>query len=328
MATALTTAPLSEAQIEESRLGVRGTRGGSTRVRAATTAFFVGPALLAIVVMTAIPIAYNVYISFTNRSLRQLTSFEFIGLNNYRALLGGLSTDFFVVVARTYLWVAVCITAFVVVGTSLALILNEPGLRGRALYRTLLIVPWAIPGWLAGLVWKFFFHGQFGIINQTLHVVGLPGVPWLTQPEPAFVAVVTANLWLSYPFFMIVVLAGLQSIPRELYEAAAVDGAGYFSRLRSITLPLLRPAVLPAAILSAITTFQNFDMVWLMTKGGPFGSARVGATEFVMLYARRQAFELFNFGYIAAFAVIIFALILTMTVLNARITQVARSAFE
>ncbi len=310
------------------RAAARAQPGGQTRAHRAAAGLFVLPALLGIALMTALPIAYNVYISLTNRSLRRLVDFDFIGLENYRVLLSDVNGDFFVVLARTYLWVAVSVSLFLVVGTILALLLDEAGLRGRAIYRTLLIVPWAVPGWLTALEWKFFFHGQFGIVNQTLRAVGLPGVPWLTQPEPAFAAVVSTNVWLSYPFFMVVALAGLQNIPRELYEAAAVDGASYLARLRSLTLPLLRPALVPALILSAITTFQNFDLVWLMTKGGPFGSARVGATEFALLYARRQAFELFNFGYTAAYAILLFGVIVLMTMLNARVSGAARAAFE
>jgi len=136
---------------------------------------------------------------------------------------------------------------------------------------------------------------------------------------------VLANLWMSYPFFMVVILGALQSIPSELYEAAAVDGAGAWRKFWRITLPLLRPAILPATVLSAILTFNTLNTAYLITQGGPFVSAaKPGATEFVMVYAFREAFQLFNFGYIAAFAVVIFAMLFGVTLASLRFSGLVR----
>src|SRR5256885_1155342 len=167
-----------------------------------------------------------------------------------------------------------------------------------------------------GLVWKFFFNGEFGTLNQLYRVVAGPQatLPWLTDPNWAFGSIVLANLWMSYPFFMVVILGALQSIPSELYEAAAVDGATAWRKFWRITLPLLRPAILPATVLSAILTFNTLNTAYLITLGGPFTSAvKPGATEFVMVYAFREGFQLFNFGFFARFAVVIFSMVFGVT---------------
>jgi arabinogalactan oligomer/maltooligosaccharide transport system permease protein len=197
-----------------------------------------------------------------------------------------------------------------------ALALNHPAVRFKAFWRVALIVPWAVPSYITALVWKFFFNGEFGTLNQLYRVVAGPhaGLPWLSDPNWAFGSIVLANLWMSYPFFMVVILGALQSIPSELYEAAAVDGANAWRKFWAITLPLLRPAILPATVLSAIVTFNTLNTAFLITQGGPFVSAaKPGATEFVMVYAFREAFQLFNFGYIAAFAVVIFVMLFGVT---------------
>jgi arabinogalactan oligomer/maltooligosaccharide transport system permease protein len=212
-----------------------------------------------------------------------------------------------------------------------ALALNHPAIRFKAFWRVALIVPWAVPSYITALIWKFFFNGQFGTLNQLYRLIAGPqaGLPWLTDPNWAFGSIVLANLWMSYPFFMVVILGALQSIPSELYEAAAVDGATAWRKFWRITLPLLRPAILPATVLSAILTFNTLNTAFLITQGGPFTSAvKPGATEFVMVYAFREAFQLFNFGYIAAFAVVIFMMLFGATLGSLRysglVTEEAR----
>jgi arabinogalactan oligomer/maltooligosaccharide transport system permease protein len=140
----------------------------------------------------------------------------------------------------------------------------------------------------------------------------------LNDPTLAFAALVIINLWMSFPFFTTIILGALQSIPKELYEASEVDGANWWRQLGAITMPLIRPAVVPAVILSALTTFKLFESVWMVTKGGPFTGGRTGATEIVMVYSYNQAFQKFNFGYISAFAVILFILLFSVTIWQVR----------
>lgn len=305
---------------------------------------YTGPALLAVLVFNVYPILYNIGISFTNRNLFRFRpcpegligfstcpskGFVLAGLPNYAKLFGSLNSDFFVVIGRSAVWTGVCVALFFIVGLGMALLLNNNRLRGRSIYRTLLIVPWAIPFYISALIWKFFFNGEFGTINNLLRALGWASPPvWLNQPATAFLAVVVINVWMSYPFFMTLILGAMQSIPLELYEAAHVDGANAWFRLWHITLPLIRPAVLPGVVLSALTTFKLFDTVWMVTSGGPFAGGATGTTEIVMVYAYRQAFQLFNYGYISAFAVLVFILLFVVTLFNLRFLGITRSIYR
>src|SRR6266850_3499001 len=297
------------------------------RVRALTTIAYLSPMIVGVGLISLYPIAYNVFISVTNQNLFHFRRYSFVGLANYQSLLKTLDADFFIVLARTFLFVAICIPLFLVLGLLAALALNHPAIRFKAFWRVALIVPWAVPSYITALVWKFFFNGEFGTFNQLYRLVAGPqaGLPWLTDPNWAFGSIVLANLWMSYPFFMVVILGALQSIPSELYEAAAIDGAAAWSKFWRITVPLLRPAILPATVLSAILTFNTLNTAYLITAGGPFTSAaKPGATELVMVYAFREAFQLFNFGYIAAFAVVIFAMLFAVTLGSLRFTGLVR----
>jgi len=279
--------------------------------------------IIGVSLISLFPIIYNVYISFTNQNLYHFRHYSIVGLVNYGKLFKGLDADFFIVLARTFLFVGVCIPLFLIVGMLTALAVNHPSVRWKPFWRVALIVPWAVPTYITALVWKFFFNGEFGTLNQLYRVVAGPqaGLPWLTDPNWAFGSVVLANVWMSYPFFMVVILGALQSIPSDMYEAAAVDGAGAWRKFWRITVPLLRPAILPATILSAIVTFNVLNTAYLITQGGPFSSAaKPGATDFVMVYAFRNAFLLFNYSYIAAFAVVIFFLLFTVTMGSLRFT--------
>jgi arabinogalactan oligomer/maltooligosaccharide transport system permease protein len=236
--------------------------------------------------------------------------------------------DFFVVMFRSVLYVIACIPLFFLFGFVLALVLNSEHLKGRAIWRVLLIVPWAMQAYISALVWQFFFRGEAGTINQMLGLIGIEGPTWLLDSNLAFFAVVLVNVWMSYPFFMVVILGALQSIPQEQYEAAEMDGATWWDKITQITLPLLRPAVMPAVVLSSITTFQMFNTVWMITGGGPTrGVGKPGATELVMIYAYQQ-FRDQNYARIAAFAIIVFIVLFMATLASLRITQVTKGAYE
>jgi len=214
------------------------------------------------------------------------------------------------------------------VGLVLALLLNVPDLPGRTFFRVALIVPWAAStvAIMMSLVWKFFFQEK-GTINQVLGTMGIKGQVWLNDPTIAFLVVVVANVWYSYPFFMVTILGALQSIPAEIYEAAEVDGATYMQKLFNITLPLLRVAVIPVIVLSSITTFQMFGTVWAITAGGPSrGAGTPGATELVMVYAYKQVFQTQAYGRMGAFALIMFVLLFGATLYSLRVSRITRGA--
>lgn len=238
--------------------------------------------------------------------------------------------DFLVVVFRTILFVLLRVPLSFIVGLMLALILNNQNLRGKTFFRVALFVPWAASSVaiLMALVWQFLFREQ-GTINQVLATVGIKGPIWLNDPASAFGVIVVADVWFSYGFFMVAILGALQSIPVEVYEAAEVDGATWWQQLRTITLPLLRTAILPAVVLTSISAFQMFGSAYAITGGGPVVSAdKPGATDFVMVYAYKQIFQTGNYGNATAFAVIIFIILFIATLYSLRLTRITRSVYE
>jgi arabinogalactan oligomer/maltooligosaccharide transport system permease protein len=333
----------ADAGLQAAQMAQTGSRERRDRYLHVST--YVGPALLGILIFSVGPILYNLFLSFTNRNTFHFPpaadlfgpprqgAYTFIGLDNYVHLFwfrNQFNVDFFQVMGSTLLYTIICIALFFVTGLTLALLLNSPYIQAKSIYRTMMILPWAIPAIVTAPIWKFFFNNDFGPINQMQRAIGISNPPqWLAEPFWAWVAVVLVNLWLTYPFFMFIILGALQSVPGELYEAARVDGAGFWVQLSQITLPMIRPAVLPAVVLSAITTFQMFNTVWIITAGGPNPSVLApGATEFVMLYAYKQGIQQNNYGLMSAFAVVVFILLFLATIANLRATKLTKGAYE
>ncbi len=269
-------------------------------------------------------------VSLTGLLLGIVLFFAFSGINAVNAFM--TSSDFFTVFFRTIFFVAICIPLFFIVGLGLALLLNVKDLPGRAFFRVVLIVPWAASNVaiMMSLVFRFFFT-QSGPINQILQIFHLQPTIFLESSAWTLSVIVLANVWYSYPFFMVTILGALQSIPAELYEAADVDGAGWWGKLFNITLPLLRPAIIPLIVLSAIGAggFQMFGTAWAINQGGPSAGAGVpGGTDLVMTYAYKQVFQVSAYGRMGAYAVIIFALLFVATLASLRLTQVTKGATE
>lgn len=310
------------------------------RERYRNSALYITPALIGIFIFSIIPILYTLYTSFTNRNTFHFPpaadffgpskpgAFTFVGIQNYVSLFwdqtsSAFNADFFFVMGNTLLYTIVCVGFFFVVGLGLALLLKSPYVKGQTFFRTLIILPWAAPAVLTAPIWKFFFNNTFGPIDQTLRAIGISNPPnWLNDPIWSWIAVVIVNLWLSYPYFMFIILGALTSVPADMYEAAQLDGAGWWTQLFRITIPLIRPAILPALILSSITTFQMFNTVWIITAGGPFTAVgHPGATEFVMVYAYHYGLQQNNYGLMSAFAVVVFLLLFVATMFNMRLSR-------
>jgi arabinogalactan oligomer/maltooligosaccharide transport system permease protein len=220
--------------------------------------------------------------------------------------------NFYFTLAVTMLWTVCNVALHALIGVSLALLLRDPLLKLRGVYRVLLIVPWAVPNYITALIWKGMFHRQFGAINGLLGLFGIAPVSWFSRFWTAFVANVATNVWLGFPFMMVVTLGALSRIPKELEEAAALDGAGRWQRLRHIVLPLLQPALMPALVLGAVWTFNMFNIVFLVSGGEPDG-----ATDILVSQAYRWAFTRgHRYGYAAAYAVLIFAILAAQTLLS------------
>jgi arabinogalactan oligomer / maltooligosaccharide transport system permease protein len=249
----------------------------------------------------------------------------FFGVNAWNRIIS--AGDFTAVVMRTILFVVLRVPITFVIGLIMALIVTSPGLPGRTFWRVVLFVPWAASSVaiLTSLVWQFFFRDQ-GTINQVLNLLfGIKGPVWLNDPTYAFAIIILVDVWYSYPFFMVAILGALASISNEVYEASEMDGANYMQQLRSITLPMISPAILPAIVLTSITAFQMFGTVWAITQGGPTQGAGVpGSTEFVMVYAYKQIFQLQNYGTATAFATVIFIVLFAATLYSLRLTRLTK----
>jgi arabinogalactan oligomer/maltooligosaccharide transport system permease protein len=243
--------------------------------------------------------------------------FHYVGLANYIAILtarGGplLATgSFYVVLAVTTLWTAANLFFHVTLGLALALLLSRSNLRFRAVYRVLLIVPWAVPSYVTALAWKGMFHRQFGAVTALVDAVNrllgtdIEPVAWFARFSTAFTANLATNVWLGFPFMMVVTIGALTGVPEDVLEAAKVDGATRMQRLRLVTLPIIAPTLAPAVILGGIWTFNMFNVIYLVSGGEPDG-----ATEILVSEAYRWAFTReAQYGYAAAYAVLIFVLL-------------------
>jgi arabinogalactan oligomer/maltooligosaccharide transport system permease protein len=238
-----------------------------------------------------------------------------IGLENYRSIFA--NTELYQVLARTVAWTLINVFFHVSIGVALALLLNER-IKGKPIFRALLILPWAMPQYIVALTWRGMFNYQYGAINLILsNWLGLPPVPWLSSEVWAFVAATITNIWLGFPFMMIIALGGLQSIPQELYEAANIDGASAWQKLRHITLPMLKPVMVPAISLGAIWTFNNLNVIWLVTNGGQ----PADKSHILVTFVYKAAFTYYRYGYAAAFSIVIFLILLGFILWYLRATR-------
>jgi arabinogalactan oligomer/maltooligosaccharide transport system permease protein len=318
-------------------LAVIGLGGASRVVRALAhnrqAYVYTLPAMIGMLVLVFFPFAYGILLSFTDSNIYNTSaplSELWLGLRNYGAILSDLGIvrhaadgslvfnyqNFYWTLAFTVLWTVSNVAVGVSLGLALALTLNVKGLALRSIYRVVLILPWAVPNYITALVWRGMFHQQFGVVNQLRAIVGLEPIAWFERPLTSFATVLATNGWLSFPFMMVVSLGALQSIPADLYEAARVDGASRWQQFRAITLPSLRPALVPAVILSVVWTFNMFNIPYLVSGGEPGG-----ATEILVTQAYKFAFERYRYGYAAAYATIIFAILFVYGVFQNRVTR-------
>jgi arabinogalactan oligomer/maltooligosaccharide transport system permease protein len=294
-----------------------------------TAYVYVAPALIGMLALAFFPFLYGFVLSFTDTTLlNQGASWSdrWVGLANYASILGDFNfggggaavnyQNFYWTMGVTIVWTASNVVLGVAIGLGMALLLNIKGLRGVAIYRTLLILPWAIPNYITALTWKGMFHPQFGAINQAIQAFGGQPVQWFDAVGPSFITGLATNVWLSFPFMMVVALGALQAVDEDMYEAARIDGASPWQQFWLITLPSLRPALLPAIIVSVVWTFNMFNVIYLVSAGQPSG-----ANEILVTRAYRIAFEEYRYGYAAAYSVVIFLILLIYGVFQIRATS-------
>ena len=275
------------------------------------------PALLVMSLIVLWPFLYNVVISFSNMNLTHFKDWHIIGLKNYWYVLS--DGTFWYFFFKTILWTVLNLIFHVGIGVMLALIINED-IKAKSFFRTLLILPWAVPQYITALTWRGMFNSEYGAINLMLGRLFGIEIPWLSTEWGAFAACLITNIWLGFPFMMIVALGGLQSIPRSLYEAAEIDGATRWQQFKTITVPLLKPVMVPAITLGVIWTFNNFNVVWLVSNGGEPSDK----THILVSWVYKAGFTYFRMGYAAAFSMVIFFILLVFSwrfILKTRATE-------
>ena len=267
------------------------------------------PSLILIALMVVFPILYTGYISLTNMNVYHWFDFTIIGLENYIRALFVFDSGFLSALLATILWTAVNMVLQLVIAFVLVSLLNIQKLKLRKLYKTLLMFPWAMPGYVSILLWKTgMFNTQFGLLNQWMEKLGQETVRWLSNDVSAFICCTVVNLWLALPFMIMIMDGAMQSIDRSYFESAILDGATWLDRTRYITIPAITPIISPAVIITVFTTFKQFDVVYLLTQQA--GAKTGSGFHTILTYAYENAFITNNYGYSSAISIIIFILLL------------------
>lgn len=285
--------------------------GQSGLKRGMTVSAFLGPSLVALLAFSVGPMVGTVWVSLQEWNL--IRDAEFIGLDNYRELWG--DDDFRRALKNTLYYLVGYLPLVMVGGLGLALLVNHK-LKGVALFRAMYFLP-VVTSWVVvALLWKWLLNPSDGVVNWALGLIGIDGPGWWTSRTWAMPSVILASAWKDLGFVMIILLAGLQSIDESLYEAAKIDGAGAWQRLRSLTIPMLTPSIFFVTVISLINGFQVFDQVWVMTDGGPAGSSTVVVEQIV-----KNTFSFGRAGYASAMSVVLFAIILVVTAVQMRMQK-------
>lgn len=282
------------------------------------------PAAIGLIALVIYPLIWEFRLSLTNMSLKAFKDPSFIGIQNYiRVFTEPVLKQkmFFPLMGQTIMWTFINIFFHVAGGLGLALLLNRP-MRGKGIYRTILILPWAIPQVIAVLAWRGEFNFAYGYFNVILQSLGFQPVQWLTDPTANFIAMCITNIWLGIPFMMVVILGGLQSISGEYYEAAEMDGAKPFQMFTKITLPLLQPVLTPVILLGTFWTFNNFNVPFFINQN------ELESSDILVTGLFRAAFQYNRYGFSAAFAFVIFAMLLVFTVFYLKYTNSLKGVYE
>ena len=270
------------------------------------------PSLILIALMVVFPILYTAYISLTNMNVYHWFDFTIIGLENYIRALFVFDSGFLSALFATILWTVVNMILQLVIAFILVSLLNIQKLKLRKLYKTLLMFPWAMPGYVSILLWKTgMFNTQFGLLNQWMEKLGQETVRWLSNDVSAFICCTVVNLWLALPFMIMIMDGAMQSIDRSYFESAILDGATWLDRTRYITIPAITPIISPAVIITVFTTFKQFDVVYLLTQQA--GAKTGSGFHTILTYAYENAFITNNYGYSSAISIIIFILLLVFS---------------
>ena len=290
----------------------------NTGARKTLIAYLVAsPSLLLIGLIVVFPILYTAYISLTNMNTYHWFNYSIIGLDNYKRALFMFDSGFLSALLNTVVWTVVNMVLQLVIAFLISNLLNVKRLPLRNFYKTILMFPWAMPGYVSILLWKTgMFNSQFGLLTQWMEKLSGLTVRWLQNDVSAFLCCTAVNLWLALPFMIMIMDGGLKSIDRSYYESATLDGAGPIRQAVSITLPCLRPIIGPSVVITVFTTFKQFDIIYLMTQQV---GAQTGAHILTIItYAYENAFITNNYGFSSAISILIFALLIVFAQISNR----------
>jgi len=297
--------------IDQSDAAVTRRRRFSKR-RARAGRMFVAPNLAAVAVFLLFPLGFSLYMSLQNWDLFRPA--KFVGLANYRSLFTG-DPLFAIALRNTVVYTVGTVVPTVLISLAVAGVLNRK-VKGISIFRTIIFLPLAVSSVVMAVVWQFVFNTNNGLLNIMLGWIGIGPVPWLNDPKWAMLSLCTVSVWRSVPFATVILLAAMQGVPDNLYEAAKLDGAGEIRQFVSITVPLIRGAVSFVMVISIIHAFQAFDLVYVLT-GGNGGPETATYVLGIMLFL--HAFSFLEFGYASALAWVMFAILLVLTVLQLRL---------
>ena len=290
-----------------------------SRTRTRSAWLFLAPMLLTLLVVAAWPLGRTIWFSFTDASLDQMSEAQFVGFRNYLEYVDwgdgggeyyGLLADprWWRSVWNTILFAVASVSLETLFGLVIALVLNQQ-FRGRGIVRAAVLVPWAIPTIVSAKMWAWMMHDQFGILNDIFLRLGFIAEPiaWTASPDTAMIAVLIVDIWKTTPFMALLILAGLQMVPQDIYEAAKLDGVPPFRTFRKVTLPLIMPAVLVAVVFRALDALRVFDIVYVLTPN-------TDATRTMSVYARENLFDYDQFAYGSAASTLLFLVIALITI--------------
>ena len=270
---------------------------------------FILPAIILLLVVVFFPALRCFYLSFFHNVKTSAEPSYFVGLSNYVTVFA--DKWFYSSLYNTIVFTVISVSLEFILGLGMALLLNT-SFKGRGLARACVLVPWALPPAVMAMAWGWMYDGTYGVFNDILLRLGIISSPvaWLGKPTLAMGALIFADVWKTTPFIMIILLAGLQSIPRDLYEAIKMDGAGWWGQFRRITLPLLKSYIVLAILFRTIHAFGVFDLVWVLTGGGPGG-----ATQTISLYIYNNLYRYLNLGYAASLTIVTALILLIIAVI-------------
>ena len=255
--------------------------------------------------------------AFQNYNMFDLTNLHFIGLDNFKAIITDPYTNFWQILWNTLIWLVFSLAFQFLLGFTLALLLKKP-FAGRGIYSGLVFYTWALSGFAIGLIWSWLFNGQFGLFNDILIRLSIIDSPlgFLSTPKLAMMSVIITNIWYGVPFFGIMLLAALQSVPNELYEASTLDGCGAVKQLFYVTIPYIKPTIVSTILLRTMWIVNYPDIIYAMTNGGPVNSTNILATQMI-----NEVFKQYDYGQGSAFGVVIMLILFIYSVIYLRLTK-------